>query len=103
MPDPARRSRRLPAPAALPAVLRLVGRGLLLGMAVLGVLVTLAALRLSTGWGLLLVVASTLVGVLVLGLLALRRHAQVVRAGRSVARSAEAMLRQSRHTTDGPA
>lgn len=78
------------------SVARAVVTGLLVGLALLGAVVCLAALRLSTGWGLLLLAASTSGGLLVLaGKAAARRYRMRASAAQGV-RDAEAWLERRR-------
>lgn len=80
---------------------RAVATGLLIGLAVLGAVVCVAALRLSAGLGLLTLVASTATGLLALAASAAGQHYRMrVSAARGV-RETEAWLERSQGRAEG--
>ena len=80
----------------LRATVGVLWRGVFLGLALLGALVCLIALRLSTPSGLLLLVAAVSGGLLCLAGRAAGHRAQVRRHARTGTRQLEAWLRHSR-------
>ena len=80
---------------------RALTAGVVVGLALLGAVVCLAALRLSVGGGLLLVAASTAAGLLVLAGRAVVQRYQVRASAAGGVRDAEAWLERSRRRAEG--
>lgn len=80
---------------------RALAFGLLLGLALLGGLVCLIALRMSIGWGLLLLLSTTASGLLVVSGHSAVRRVRARQLARDMVGEAESWLRQSPGRSEG--
>ena len=85
----------------LPSAVKVLVQGLVLGLTLLGGLGCLIALRLATGWGLLLLVITTGAGLLCLATSSVVRQRRVRATAARGVREAEIWLRHSRDRAEG--